>query len=126
MDELKYFLRNLDEYIYLGLLVSGLIAIKSKSGNSGSLFIWSCSIPLSAFCYIAWVYASGGSLNFATSLIYVFAFSQAGWLGGALAFVGWWGNASILKRAGLWVSIISVISHVLFMVVVLVFGYGSS
>lgn len=125
MDGLKIFLAGLDGYIYLGLLLSTFIAIKFKPEHAASLFIWGCSVPLSAFCYLVWVHAVGGSWNFVTLLIEIFAFSQAGWLGGALAFVGRLNNMKSIKKAGLWVSIVSVVFHGLFLMLIFVSGAGS-
>ncbi|MBX8556230.1 hypothetical protein K5D43_17310 [Pseudomonas cichorii] len=121
MDELKGELAGLDVYVYSGLLLSTFIAINYKPEHAASLFIWGCSVPLSAFCYLVWVYGSGGSWNFVTFLIEIFAFSQAGWLGGALAFFGWLVSARYLKKTGLWISIVSVVSHGLFLMVIFVF-----
>ncbi|GFM77134.1 hypothetical protein PSCICM_29530 [Pseudomonas cichorii] len=125
MDELKRVLAGLDIYVYSGLLLSNFIAIKYKPEHAVSLFIWGCSVPLSAFCYLVWVYGSGGSWNFVTLLIEIFAFSQAGWLGGALAFVGRLNNMKSIKKAGLWVSIVSVVFHGLFLMLIFVSGAGS-
>ncbi|MBX8495095.1 hypothetical protein [Pseudomonas cichorii] len=122
MDGLKIFLAGLDGYIYLGLLLSTFIAIKFKPEHAASLFIWGCSIPLSAFCYLVWVHAVGGSWNFVMFLVEVFAFSQAGWLGGALALTGSLNNIRYIKKAGLWVSMVSVIFHGLFLILILVSG----
>ncbi|GFM87059.1 hypothetical protein PSCICO_24580 [Pseudomonas cichorii] len=125
MDELKGELAGLDIYVYSGLLLSTFIAINYKPEHAASLFIWGCSVPLSAFCYLVWVYGSGGSWNFVTLLIEIFAFSQAGWLGGALAFVGRLNNMKSIKKAGLWVSIVSVVFHGLFLMLIFVSGAGS-
>ncbi|RMQ40632.1 hypothetical protein ALQ04_03360 [Pseudomonas cichorii] len=121
MDEFRIFLAGLDIYIYLGLLLSTFMAIKYKPQHAASLFIWGCSVPLSAFCYLVWVYGIGGSWNFVTFLIENFAFSQAGWLGGALAFFGWLVSARYLKKIGLWIARVSVVSHGLFLMVIFVF-----
>ncbi|MBX8485237.1 hypothetical protein [Pseudomonas cichorii] len=126
MDGLKIFLAGLDGYIYLGLLLSTFIAIKFKPEHAASLFIWGCSIPLSAFCYLLWIHGSGGGWNLVVFLVEVFAFSQVGWLGGALAFFGWLVSASYLKKSGLWISMVSVVSHGLFLMVILVFGRNFS
>ncbi|MDO7929143.1 hypothetical protein Q6A51_20365 [Pseudomonas sp. KFB-139] len=125
MDGLKIFLAGLDGYIYLGLLLSTFIAIKFKPEHAASLFIWGCSVPLSAFCYLVWVHAVGGGWNFVMFLVEVFAFSQAGWLGGALALVGRLRNIKSIKKTGLWVSVVSVVFHGLFLMLILVSGAGS-
>ncbi|MBX8502008.1 hypothetical protein K5D34_07270 [Pseudomonas cichorii] len=125
MDEFKVLFAGLDVYIYLGLLLLTFIAIKYKSEYAASLFIGCCSIPLSAFCYLLWVHGSGGGWNLVTFLVVMFAFSQVGWLGGALAIFGKLINARYLKKAGLWVSIVSVISHGLFLISILTLGAGS-
>lgn len=125
MDGLKIFFAGLDGYIYLGLLLSTFIAIKFKPEHAASLFIWGCSIPLSAFCYLLWIHGSGGGWNLVVFLVVMFAFSQVGWLGGALAVFGKLINARYLKKAGLWVSIVSVTSHGLFLILILTLGAGS-
>ncbi len=125
MDEFKVFFAGLDVYIYLGLLLLTFIAIKYKPEHAASLFIWGCSIPLSAFCYLLWVHGSGGGWNLVAFLVVMFAFSQIGWFGGALAIFGKLINARYLKKTGLWISIVSVISHGLFLISILALGAGS-
>lgn len=125
MDEFKVFFAGLDVYIYLGLLLLTFITIKYKPEHAASLFIWGCSIPLSAFCYLLWVHGSGGGWNLVTFLVVMFAFSQIGWFGGALAIFGKLINARYLEKPGLWISIVSVISHGLFLISILALGAGS-
>lgn len=101
------------------------MAIKYKPQHAASLFIWGCSVPLSAFCYLVWVHDVGGDWNIVMFLVEVFAFSQAGWLGGVLALVGWLTNTNYLRKAGLWISMVSVVLHGLFLMQILAFGVGS-
>lgn len=128
MDELKVLFSGLDGgIVYLGLLLAGWVAVKFRPANAGSLFIWCCSVPLTIFCYVVWLYASGGDKwGPAMLLIEALALAQLGWLGGGLALVGVLIKADILKKAALWVSIGSVTCHGLFLASIYAFGYGSS
>ncbi|WP_058546806.1 hypothetical protein [Pseudomonas fluorescens] len=128
MGELKILFSGLDGgMVYLGLLLASLVAVKLKFANAASLFIWCCSVPPTIFCYIVWLYASGGyKWSPAMLLIEALALAQLGWLGGGLALVGGLIEADILKKVALWISIGSVICHGLFLASIYVFGYGSS
>src|SRR3546814_13409980 len=107
MEELKLLFSGWDGgIVYLGLLLAGLVAVKFRFANAGSLFIWCCSIPLTFFCYVVWLYASGGDKwGPAMLLIEALALAQLGWLGGGLALIGALIKADILKKVALWVSI---------------------
>lgn len=128
MGELKVFFRGLEGgVVYLGLLLASLVAAKLRPANAASLFIWGCSVPLTFFCYVVWLYASGGDKWSPTMLlIEALALAQLGWLGGGLALVGGLIKADVLKKAALWISIVSVTCHGLFLASIYIFGYGSS
>ncbi|MGX9568168.1 hypothetical protein [Pseudomonas viciae] len=130
MMELKKVFVSLLGEIYLGLLLAipllSVMALKIKPSKVASLFIGGFSLPLSLFCYVVWVYASGPEdwswVNFLFDLL---AFAQIGWLGGALALVGVLIKVNVLKKAGLWVSIGSVVFHGLFLSLMCISGAGS-
>ncbi|OOG80816.1 hypothetical protein B0E42_26200 [Pseudomonas sp. A25(2017)] len=130
MMELKKFLESLIGEIYLGLLLVSLlvilIAMKVKSSKVASLFVWGFSIPLTFFCYVVWIYAGGPENR--SWLLFIFellAFSQIGWLGGALVLVGVLIKANVLKKVGVWLSIGSVAFHGVFIILMYISGSGS-
>lgn len=130
MMELKKVFMSLPGEIYLGLLLVNLlvilIAMKIKPSKVASLFVWGFSIPLAFFCYVVWIYASGPENR--SWLIFIFellAFSQIGWLGGALLLVGVLIKANALKKAGVWLSIGAVAFHGLFIMLIYISGSGS-
>ncbi|WP_247263468.1 MULTISPECIES: hypothetical protein [Pseudomonas] len=128
MAELKAFFVSLNiGIVYLVLLLGGGVAMRLKPSNAASLFIWCCSLPVTVYCYVVWIYASGGA-NWSPLMFVVnaLALSQVGWLGGALALAGVLIKADFLKKVGLWVSICSVAFYGLFLTLILTFGYGSS
>lgn len=82
---------------------------------------------LRRYLYAVRIYASGGDKwTAAMTLIEALALAQISWLGGILAFIGSLIKEYALKRVGLWISVVSVISHGLFLMLVYVFGYGTS
>ncbi|ROM79082.1 hypothetical protein BK654_06825 [Pseudomonas brassicacearum] len=129
MTELKSFFFMLESgLVCMGLLLAILVALKLRVANAASLFIWGCSVPVTVFSYAAWIYASGGDKWSPTMLfIEIFLLAQLGWLGGGLAFLGMAikEKSNTLKRAGLWISIVSVAGHGLFIGMMLILGSGS-
>ena len=123
MTELKVYVLMLEIcLVCLGLLLAILAALKLKVVNATLLFIWGCSVPLAVTCYAVWIYASGGDWwGAATLLISIFLLAQLGWVGGALAFASVLikVKAVILRKMALWISIVSVTCHGLFLAQIL-------
>ncbi|MDF9620230.1 hypothetical protein P5705_21490 [Pseudomonas entomophila] len=127
MLELKALLGAVVGPVYLGVLLASLVLLTFRPVHAASLFIWGCSLPLTAFSYLVWIHGSGGDhWTLPMLFIQLLALAQLGWLGGLCDVVWRMGRWLAWKRAGLVVSMVSVVGHGVFLGGIMMFGYGSS
>ncbi|MDF9755928.1 hypothetical protein ACVWY1_002229 [Pseudomonas sp. TE6288] len=127
MLELKALLGAVIGPAYLCVLLASLGLLTFRPAHAASWFIWGCSLPLSVFSYLVWIQGSGGDhWTLPMLVIQLLALAQLGWLGGVCALLGRMGRWRALNRAGLVVSMVSVVGHGVFLGGILMFGYGSS
>lgn len=127
MDRMKDVLVDFDGFIFFVLVLFGFVFMRAKRKHAQSIFVWCVSFPLTIYCCFVWAYGRWGRewINFSTVVFEFLAYSQIGWLGSACALVGVLAKVDVVRKVGLWVSISSVVSHGLFLVLVLILGSGS-
>ena len=126
MLEFKVILGAVVGHVYVGILLASLTLLTYRPTNAASLFVWGCSMPLTIFSYLVWIYGGGGDhWTLQMLVIQLLALAQIGWLGGLLALSGLISQWRTLKRAGSAISIASVALHGVFLGGV-VFGSDSS
>lgn len=122
MNDIKEFLYGIYDVIAFPCLVIFILCvIRVKRAYAASLFVWGCSLPTTVYCYI--VYIHGGLrewVHWSVVAIDFLAFSQLGWLGAILMLFGSLAGEESLKRAAVWVSVVSIVSHGFFLLVGLV------
>jgi hypothetical protein len=113
LDTLKVIAHSMNAgFVYLGLVLAYVLAVKFKLGRPAFLFVWGCSVPLSLYCFFFWVYKVGGDQwALFTLALDTLAFAQLGWLGGAIALLGALVKKELMSKVGLWVSWVSVVLH---------------
>lgn len=95
-----------------------------------SAFVWGVSVPLSLYMYVEWgtdglfeINLHGlGSLRFFVSVLVL---SQLGWLGGLVYFLAGKCNSLLWKGSGFWISVFSVVCHLLFLMLFLALAFSS-
>ena len=85
--------------------------LKVRPRNAAVLFIWGCSMPLTICCYFFWIWGRDLTFGMTTSVVVLIAFAQIGWLGGLLEIFSKLVRMDLLRRIGLFFSVISIIGH---------------
>ncbi|MCP1445047.1 hypothetical protein J3D54_004179 [Pseudomonas sp. GGS8] len=127
MDRVRDFFVDFDIYIYIVLVLVGFIFMRVKRKQASFIFVWFISFPLTIYCCFVWAYGRWGREWLSPEIVVfeLLAYSQIGWVGGACTLVGGRVKANVVRKIGLWISIGSVVSHGLFIMLMLILGSGS-
>ncbi len=104
MGEVKTFLYGMYDVIVFPCLVFFIFCMaRMKKAYARSLFVFGCSLPVTMYCYIVYIYEGQRAwVHWVVVAIDLLAFSQIGWLGAALMLFGCLANEDRLKKQVLW------------------------
>ncbi|WP_058546805.1 hypothetical protein [Pseudomonas fluorescens] len=121
MAELKVFLYGLyDIFLFPCMVITALVMMRLNRKYADDILVWGLSLLTTLYCYIVYIYEGARSWNYLVVVIIdLLAFSQIGWLSFLLMLLSKMTSFMGLRAAGVWISIVSLVFHGLYLLLAL-------